>query len=80
MIGPMETWGMKDVNSVSYCEIAPARIAFDLDAGMSETYCFDIVSYGNIPSEYENFWIVAKLSYFGYTDYKAAVGNLDMID
>ena len=74
LIGPVETWGDCKDNPVGLVSVNPWKQAFHLPARETKTLYFDIK-----PVNGENdsaFWLAAKLSYFGYLDYKPAVGKL----
>ncbi len=54
--------------------VEPWRQPFSLDAGETKTLRFKV---DHFPGKEDNsFWLVAKLSYFGYLEYKPAVGDI----
>jgi hypothetical protein len=76
LIGPVETWGNCATNTSGLLQVSPWRKAFHVPAGGSEKLYFDIEP---LPGQTDsNFWLVAKLSYFGYLDYKPAAGSLEI--
>ncbi len=78
LIGPVETWGDCAENMIGLVETLPWRKAFHLPAGGSGRLIFKIEHLPGLRDD--DFWLVAKLSYFGYLDYKAAVGSLKIED
>ena len=74
LIGPVETWGNGPYNPVGLIAVNPWKQAFHLPARETKTLYFDIKP---VNGENDNaFWLAAKLSYFGYLDYKPAGGKL----
>ncbi len=78
LIGPVETWGDCPENPVGLIDVKPWKRNFHLPAKGNLKLSFDI---HNLPGRSDDdFWLVAKLSYFGYLDYKQAVGSLGIVD
>ncbi len=74
LVGPVETWGDCKYNPVGLVAAHPWKQAFHLPARETKTLYFDIKP---VNGESDSaFWLAAKLSYFGYLDYKPAVGKL----
>ncbi len=72
--GPVETWGGLETNPIRMVSVEPWRQPFSLDAGETKTLRFKV---DHFPGKEDNsFWLVAKLSYFGYLEYKPAVGDI----
>lgn len=78
LIGPVETWGMKKVNMVSLNEVSPWKKAFEVPGRSTQIIHFKINSDTDTTLKKGEMWLVAKLSYFGYLDYKAVVGELEI--
>lgn len=76
MIGPVETWGDCTENTFGLSRVTPWKKAFHILAGGKKTLYFDIQS---LPGRADSaLWLAAKLSYFGYLDYKPAAGSLEI--
>ena len=76
LIGPAETWGLVEVNPVALARFEPWRQAFSIVGKGEVTLAFDLYRNEKVPKEDAACWAVAKLSYFGYVDYKEAIGAL----
>ncbi len=78
LIGPAETWGDCEANTAGLVKVSPWKMAFHLSANSKQKLYFDI---NYLPGRQDDaFWLVAKLSYYGYLDYKTAVGSLDIVN
>ena len=76
LIGPVETWGSCTTNPVRMISVEPWMQHFALDAGETKTLRFKVE---HLTGKKDNsFWLVAKLSYFGYLEYKPAVGDIEI--
>jgi hypothetical protein len=80
MIGPVESWGADNSNPIGLNSVTPWRQRFNINANSSESLKFDIKSEGKISDTDISTWLVAKLSYYGYVDYKKVVGDLEIVD
>lgn len=78
LIGPVETWGLAAGNSYSLVNPSSWRRSFHVAAKGEQTLSFKLSPNGLLSPDETIFWAVAKLSYFGYVDYKAAVGDLEI--
>ena len=80
LIGPVETWGMSEVNPACLMEVANWRQDFVMEANSTQKLHF-VLNNGNALSQDDvAAWLAAKLTYFGYTDYKPVMGNLEAKD
>jgi len=68
------------VNSDAFGTLLPWEKAFHIPANGEQTLKFSWIANDLLPQDERAFWVVAKLSYFGYLDYKVAVGNLAIQD
>ena len=80
MISPVEAWGLSDVNTIALADITPWEKVFSLPAKGKRTLKFTFKGKDIIPDKDTSQWVVAKLSYFGYVDYKKAMGNLEIVE
>ncbi|NOR76386.1 MAG: hypothetical protein GQ525_14665, partial [Draconibacterium sp.] len=80
IIGPVETWGMSEINPISLMEVSDWKQSFEVEANGTQTLTFKLSNNSNLKKEDIAAWLVAKLSYFGYTDYKSVLGKLEIIN
>lgn len=80
IIGPVETWGMTEINPISLMKVTDWKQSFEVEANSTQTLTFKLSNNSNLKKEDIAAWLVAKLSYFGYTDYKSVLGNLEIIN
>jgi hypothetical protein len=74
LAGPVETWGSCYVNPIRLISVEPWMQPFSLEAGETKMLRFKVE---HLQDKVDNsFWLVAKLSYFGYLEYKPAVGDI----
>ena len=78
LISPVETWGLPKVNPIALTEFLPWRQDFTIPAKGNSVIEFSCVANGVLPSTDLKQWAVAKLTYFGYVDYKVALGDLEI--
>jgi alpha-mannosidase len=78
LIGPVESWGLDLVNPIALNEVSPWRQDFAVPAKGEVTLEFAVRANGSMPSADVTQWLVAKLSCYGYVDYKAAWGDLEI--
>ena len=76
LIGPAESWGLPAFNPAALLEVSPWRGAFHLPARGHSTLVFRLNWGDRLPREDISTWLVAKLTYFGYVDYRQALGRL----
>ncbi|NOZ56207.1 MAG: hypothetical protein GXO73_05355 [Calditrichaeota bacterium] len=76
LIGPAESWGLAPFNPAALLEVSPWHQDFHLPARGRQTLVFRLVWGNLLPRKEINTWLVAKLTYFGYVDYKQALGRL----
>ncbi len=78
LAGSVETWGGCSTNPIGMITVEPWRQHFHLDAGETGTVTFKVE---NLPGKDEDsFWLIAKLSYFGYLEYKPALGDVEITE
>ena len=80
LIGPVETWGIKEVNPISLMGVAPWRQSFEVPAFGKDTLFFELSPTNNKSIKKSEIWLVAKLAYYGYVDYKPVIGDLMIKD
>lgn len=80
IIGPVETWGLKEVNPISISRTSPWKQTFEVPALSSKTINYKVEPSMDKPLKKGDIWLVAKLAYFGYVEYKSVVGELEIID
>lgn len=80
IIGPVETWGMQDVNPIELMDVSDWKQSFDIEANGLQTLTFKLSRNSTLKDEDIAAWLVAKLTYFGYIDYKSVLGNLEIIN
>jgi len=78
LISPVETWGLPKANPIALTEFLPWQQAFTIPAKGNSVLEFSSVAYGVLPAADLKQWVVAKLTYFGYVDYKVALGDLEI--
>ena len=76
MIGPVESWKDCRTNPLGLWKVSPWQQPFTLPAKGTTELHFDIKKPASMGEK--AIWLVAKLSYFGYLDYKPAVGELEI--
>ncbi|RLD36742.1 MAG: hypothetical protein DRI73_00095 [Bacteroidetes bacterium] len=80
IIGPVETWGLQAVNPTSLLSVSPWKQFFEVPPLGTKTLSFELNSNIERSINKNEIWLVAKLSYFGYVDYKPAIGELVIKD
>ncbi len=80
MIGPVETWGMQEVNPISLLGVSPWKQAFEVPAFGTKTIHYKVTPDSGRNMKKGEIWLVAKLAYFGYVEYKPAIGDLVIKD
>jgi hypothetical protein len=76
LAGPVETWGSCDSNPIGMISVEPWMQSFSLEAGETKMLRFKV---DHLQDDVDNsFWLVAKLSYFGYLEYKPAAGDIEI--
>ncbi len=78
IIGPVETWGMPEVNPIQLINVEDWQQDFSVKANAIQKLIFRLNDGNILPKEDVAEWLVAKLTYFGYTDYKPVLGKLEM--
>jgi hypothetical protein len=78
LIGPVETWGMPEVNPASLMEVSNWQQDFEMEPNSTKKLQFVLKKENTLSSEDVAAWLVAKLTYFGYTEYKPVMGNLEI--
>lgn len=78
LISPVETWGLLKVNPIALTEFLPWRQGFTIPANGNSALEFSSVAHGVLRSADVKEWAVAKLTYFGYVDYRVALGDLEI--
>ncbi len=78
IIGPVETWGMPEVNPIQLINVEDWQQDFSVKANAIQELIFRLNDGNILPKEDVAEWLVAKLTYFGYTDYKPVLGKLEM--
>ena len=76
LIGPAESWGLAPFNPAALLAVSPWRQTFCVPARGRQTLVFRLVWGDLLPRTDVSTWLVAKLAYFGYLDYKQALGRL----
>lgn len=80
IIGPVETWGMQDVNPIELMDVSDWKQSFEVKANGLQTLTFKLSGSSKLKKEDITAWLVAKLTYYGYIDYKSVLGNLEIIN
>lgn len=78
LIGPAETWGMQEVNPASLMNVSNWQQDFEVKPNSSQKLHFVMKKGNALPPDEVKAWLVAKLTYFGYTDYKTVMGDLEI--
>jgi hypothetical protein len=74
LAGPAETWGDCPSNTTALVTVSPWRRPFHLEPNETKTLTFEIKS---LPGKTDHhFWLAARLSWYGYLEYKPAIGKL----
>ncbi len=78
IIGPVETWGMPGINPAGLMDVPAWKQDFEVKANATQKLTFKL-KYGDaLEKEDISEWLAAKLCYFGYTDYKSVLGELEI--
>ncbi len=73
LAGPAETWGDCPSNTMALVAVVPWRQPFHLEPNETKTLTFEIKP---LPGKTDrHFWLAARLSWYGYLEYKPAVGK-----
>jgi hypothetical protein len=80
IIGPVESWGTNHSNPIGLNSITPWRQNFDISANGSASLKFNLLNESKLSDDDLSTWLVAKLSYYGYVDYKKVIGDLEIVD
>ena len=78
LIGPVESWGMPWINPIGLTEVTPWQRYFSVPAKGESRLKFSLQAIHSFAQEEVTQWLVARLSCFGYVDYKAAWGDLEI--
>jgi len=78
LISPVETWGLGLVNPIALAELEPWQQPFTLAAKGNQVLEFTILPNQVLSPTELKIWAVAKLTCFGYVDYKVAIGDLEI--
>lgn len=76
IIGPVETWGLEEVNPACLTDVSPWKQVFEVPALGTKKLIFKVHSDNGEELKENEIWLVAKLAYFGYVDYKPVMGEL----
>ncbi len=80
IIGPVETWGMEVVNPACLTDVYPWKQIFEVPALGTRKLYFKVTSEKGKSLKKNEIWLVAKLAYYGYLDYKPVMGDLVIKD
>ena len=78
LAGPAETWGDCPSDNVALVAVVPWRRSFHLEPDETRTLTFGI---RQLPGRKDrHYWLAARLSWYGYLEYKPAVGKLGIVE